>query len=169
MSFDQLYGAETAKACGSCLFAGRGWLTSAYFPGASPLPDDAAVVHDVGINATVLRQWGRRAAFDTDTDVARKPTGLYLSPGAMARVRVPQSVVDAGGYTVLVGAHTRSHAQKAVHKRLDRGKRGKKDFYPVQRQGSGHLRRQPARRRGLHRGTVPHRPGRVSSSTSPAA
>ena len=118
MALDQLYGAATAKACGSCLFDGRGWLTSAYFPGASPLPADAAVVHGIGINATVPRQWGRRAAFDIEA--ARKPTGLYLSPGAMARVSVPQSVVDAGGFTVLVGAHTWSHGRKTVHKRLDR-------------------------------------------------
>ena len=62
MALDQLYGTATAKACGSCLFDGRGWLTSAYFPGASPLPADAAVVHSIGINATVPRQWGRRAA-----------------------------------------------------------------------------------------------------------
>jgi hypothetical protein len=35
-------------------------------------------------------------------------------------VSVPQAVVDAGGFKVLVGAQTHDHTAKSMHKRLDR-------------------------------------------------
>ncbi len=61
--------------------------------------------------------WGRADAFAKRDD--KKPTGLYLSPGKLAYVTVPVSMVNAG-YQVLVGGQTTDNSNKDVSKRMDR-------------------------------------------------
>jgi hypothetical protein len=45
---------------------------------------------------------------------------VYLAPGQVASVTVPQSVVDAGGYRIQVGASIADNVDKSEHKRMDR-------------------------------------------------
>ena len=63
-----------------------------------------AQVHTLTLNLDHPKTWGHRVGYE-DTD-AKKPTGLYLSPGQLATVSVPQAVVDHGGFKILIGAQT---------------------------------------------------------------
>jgi hypothetical protein len=127
---DEVYNAGVADGsssvlaeCSRGLFEGRGWQTAAHFPGACAPPADASAVHTVQISAVVPAAWGAPVGFSTDA--ARKPTGLYLSPGRVGSVRVPPAMVGSG-FKLLVGAHTADNggsadsAVKDEHRRLDR-------------------------------------------------
>ncbi len=91
--------------------------TSAYFPGAVDAPKDPKQSYMVQINAQNRQSWG--APTSNEKSAAKRPTGCYLAPGSIARVIVPESMVDAG-YTVRVGAHSWDHEKKPIMKRLDR-------------------------------------------------
>ena len=77
---------------------------------SAPLPDTKAV-HQVKIKAVLKKQFGAPAIYDTND--ARKPTGLYLYPGMTATVTVPDAVVAAGGFRVLVGGSSADNGQSA--------------------------------------------------------
>ncbi len=49
------------------------------------------------------KDWGKPTAFSTTP--ARRPTGYYLAPGSLGKVKVPPSLVGKG-FKVLVGAHS---------------------------------------------------------------
>ena len=114
---DKVYGAGVVSSCSASLFKGRGWLTAKHVPGDTPLPSDDTVVHTVKIQANVPEYWGNKVSFATLP--ARKPTGLYLSPGAIGTVTVPSALVNKG-FQVLVGGQTIDHSKKVKHMRLDR-------------------------------------------------
>ena len=107
---DKVYNTWTAASCSSDL-QDHGWLTANHFPGAAPAPDNTTEVHSASINASVPAYWGQPVAFSSWP--ARRPTGFYLSPGIIGKVTVPQEIVDAGGYSVLVGAHTVDHESRS--------------------------------------------------------
>ena len=107
---DNVYNTWTAESCTSAL-QDHGWLTANHFPGAAPAPDNTTEVHSASINASVPAYWGQPVAFSSWP--ARRPTGFYLSPGIIGKVTVPQEIVDAGGYSVLVGAHTVDHESRS--------------------------------------------------------
>ncbi len=113
---DDVFTPHTVQGCRSML-GGRLFRTSEYFPGAVEPAQDPDAARPVVISATVPAYWGRPVAFATEP--ARRPTGLYLSPGSIGEVIVPQSMVDAG-FSVLVGAHTADHSNKPNLRRLDR-------------------------------------------------
>jgi hypothetical protein len=102
------------------LFLNRSWLTADFYPGAAAPPNTTSVVYAVALNATVPRSWGLHRAYDESTGTkARRPTGLYLSPGQVVNVTVPKEMVDAG-YEILVGGQTVDNSNKDQHLRLDR-------------------------------------------------
>jgi len=115
---DEIVNRLLIVSCSPDTVRGRGWKTAAFFPGAAAPPADPTVEHAVTINAVVPRMWGLKVMF-ADMDVTR-PTGFYLSPGQIATVTVPQSVVDSGGWSVKVGASTNDMANKGGYIRLDR-------------------------------------------------
>lgn len=114
---DDVYRAGVLAECSRAVFAGRGWLTAAYYPGAAAPPADDSTVHSVVVKANVPAVWGRPVGFAQDD--AQKPTGLYLSPGAIGVVTVPQNLVGKG-YQVLVGAQVSDNKWKSPIMRMDR-------------------------------------------------
>lgn len=89
----------------SAFLNGRKYLTSNYFPGACPLPVDSTQVYSATINASMPIDWGEPTAYSQTH--SRKPTGYYLSPGSIGKVKVPDIMVNTG-YKILVGAHPES-------------------------------------------------------------
>jgi len=96
---------------------GAAFRTSSYFPGAVDVPSDPAVVHEVTINASQPLCWGI-PVMDSEKP-ARRPTGCYLAPGAIAEVTVPRSMVGKG-YSIRVGSHSWDLQKKPRIVRLDR-------------------------------------------------
>lgn len=113
---DDVYNVQNVAGCRE-LLDGKRFLTADYFPGPADAPEDPSKSYNVSVYATLPAFWGRPVAFAEDP--VRRPTGLYLSPGSIGRVTVPDAMVDAG-YSVLVGAHTADHSNKSTMKRLDR-------------------------------------------------
>jgi len=118
---DELYNAAEVKvglpACSGALYQGRRWKTAQHFPGDVAPPSDPSLVHAITIDADVAAVWGVPVAFAKDAE--RRPTGLYLAPGQVARVLVPAAMIGTG-FKVLVGAHTSDNSNKGEHRRLDR-------------------------------------------------
>ncbi len=114
--FEVLYTkAKIAKY--SAFLQGRKYLTSNYFPGACPLPVDSSLVYIATVNASMPTNWGKPTAWCTTP--ARRPTGYYLSPGSIGKVKVPDIMVNAG-YKILVGAHPESDHRISYLKRFFR-------------------------------------------------
>lgn len=113
---DEVFSAESVAACNVAL-QGRRWKTADYFPGKVSATLDATKTFFVPVNATVPAVWGHPVAFGTAPKI--RATGLYLPPGSVARVTVPQALVNAG-FAVQIGAHTVDHSGKATHTRMHR-------------------------------------------------
>ncbi len=79
----------------------------------------AAMAHTAVINGNYLDTWGRPTFHEDASHPAPKPTGTYLSPGSVATVTVPPSLVGRG-YRIRVGAHSWDFSGKPFIKRLDR-------------------------------------------------
>ena len=114
--FDHALSATNVQHCAST-FNGKAWLTSEYFPGKVATPPDLNKDHSVRLNATVPAYWGRPECFSTSPMV--RATGLYLTPGGVAEVRVPDSMVGVG-FAIQVGAHVTDHGHKSLFRRLPR-------------------------------------------------
>lgn len=99
--FEVLYTKERIAKY-STFLQGRKYLTSDYFPGACPPPVDSAQVYVTTVNASMPTDWGKPTAWSQTP--ARRPTGYYLAPGSIGKVKVPDIMVNAG-YQILVGAH----------------------------------------------------------------
>ncbi|GMI38455.1 hypothetical protein TeGR_g13725, partial [Tetraparma gracilis] len=105
---------------GECttFLAGRKWQTANFFPGYVDPPSDPSVQYTVAVDARMPQKWGVGVCFDDE--YVLRPLGVYLAPGQVASVTVPQSVVDAGGYRIQVGASIADNVDKSEHKRMDR-------------------------------------------------
>ncbi len=114
--FDAIYTPASIDAYDD-LLQGKAFKTSAYFPGPTTPPADPTIAYTVLINATLTTPWGK--PFSHSTDPVRRPTGLYLAPGSIADVMVPESMVNAG-FSILVGAHTWDKSVKSLVNRFDR-------------------------------------------------
>jgi len=115
---DTLYSSSTlADECES-VFIGRRWKTSAFFPGHVDPPSGPSTSHKVTIRAVARKFWGRPVAFAGEA--VTKPTGLYLAPGSVAKVKMPKKVVGKAYYKVVVGAHVSDNTNKDRHLRMDR-------------------------------------------------
>jgi len=92
------------------------------FPGYVDPPTDSAISHSVMIRANFEDPDGMNPYFDINgdgTDHALRPTGLYLSPGSIASITVPASLVGQD-YYVRVGSHEWDLGIRPIFKRLDR-------------------------------------------------
>jgi hypothetical protein len=98
---------------------GRAWKTSSFFPGHVDQPNNITVVHSVSINGTVPTYWGKKDNCGFAADPALRPTGLYLSPGGIAKITVPSALVNKG-FEIRVGASKVDHSRKDIQKRMDR-------------------------------------------------
>ncbi len=77
-----------------------------YIPGLVDPPADPTIVHAEVVKADFRRHWGRPAGF-SDTRRAIYPIGgLYLAPGGVASITVPQEIVDHGNYYIQIGSHS---------------------------------------------------------------
>jgi hypothetical protein len=114
--FDHAYSTTSVQHCASSLDK-KPFLTSQYFPGSVSTAPDVGKEHRVSVNATVAAFWGRPEVYSTSPVV--RATGLYLSPGAVAELRVPDSMVGAG-FAIRVGAHVGDHGHKSLFSRLPR-------------------------------------------------
>ena len=102
----------------------NGWkFNSSYvFPGYVDPPTDSSVSNSILIRANFEDPDGMNPYFDINgdgTDHALRPTGLYLSPGSVASVTVPDSLVGQN-YFVRVGSHEWDLTDRTAFRRLDR-------------------------------------------------
>jgi N-terminal domain of M60-like peptidases/Secretion system C-terminal sorting domain len=92
------------------------------FPGNIAPPTDPTINKTVQIRANFADPDGSNPYFDINNDRmvhALRPTGLYLAPGSVATVTVPDSLVGKD-YWVRVGSHDWDLTERATHHRLDR-------------------------------------------------
>ena len=118
---DYVYSPGALAPCSRSTFEGRGWQTSRHYPGRADPPADGSVVHSVLVDGSLPRFWGVQVAFATED--ARRPTGFYLSPGQVATVTVPESMIqteNAKQFKILVGGQTSDNTIKDMHRRMDR-------------------------------------------------
>lgn len=101
-----------------------GWKfkSCSVFPGDVDSPADPNVSHPVWIRANFADPDGMNPYFDINqdrTNHALRPTGLYLAPGSIASITVPDSLVGKD-YWVRVGSHDWDLTDRAEFYRLDR-------------------------------------------------
>ena len=101
-----------------------GWIfnTSHTFPGYVDPPADPSVSHSMLIRANFEDPDGTNPHLNINgdqTNHALRPTGLYLAPGSIATVTVPNSLVGQG-YYVRVGSHEWDLGIRPKFYRLDR-------------------------------------------------
>jgi N-terminal domain of M60-like peptidases/Peptidase M60, enhancin and enhancin-like/Concanavalin A-like lectin/glucanases superfamily len=113
---DQVYTQRNVQSC-SAELSGKPWGTSSYFPGSVAAAPNLELEHRPLINASVSEVWGQPVAYDTVHAV--RPTGLYLAPGGVAEVTVPDAMVGSG-FELQVGAHVHDLSDKTVWNRLPR-------------------------------------------------
>lgn len=92
------------------------------FPGYVAPPADSTLGKSVLIRANFADPDGMNPYFDINFDRmehALRPTGLYLSPGSVASVTVPDSLVGKG-YWIRVGSHDWDLTERPDFRRLDR-------------------------------------------------
>lgn len=101
-----------------------GWIfnTSHTFPGYIDPPADPSVSHSMLIRANFEDPAGTNPHLNINgdqTNHALRPTGLYLAPGSIATITVPNSLVGQG-YYVRVGSHEWDLGIRPKFYRLDR-------------------------------------------------
>jgi hypothetical protein len=101
-----------------------GWkFNSCYvFPGYVSPPADSSVSNPVLIRANFEDPDGMNPYYDINgdgTNHALRPTGLYLSPGSIASVTVPDSLVGQD-YYIRVGSHEWDLTNRNYFRRFDR-------------------------------------------------
>ena len=92
------------------------------FPGFVDPPVDPSISHSIPIRANFADPDGANPFFNTNGDGtahALRPTGLYLAPGSVATVTVPDSLVGQD-YYVRVGSHEWDLGIRPMFRRLDR-------------------------------------------------
>ena len=90
------------------------------FPGHVNPPSNPTATYTVAIDGSFLKSWGRDTMHWSDADhPARQPTGAYLTPGTIATVTVPSSLVGKG-YKLRVEGHSWDFSNKNPVDRLDR-------------------------------------------------
>jgi hypothetical protein len=91
------------------------------FPGYVAPPADSSLSHSMLIRANFEDPNGMNPYFNINgdgTEHALRPTGMYLSPGSVATVAVPESLVG-NDYYVRVGSHEWDLSNRPISKRLD--------------------------------------------------
>lgn len=99
------------------LFNNKKFETSSFFPGAVNVSPSEYITCDIKVNGTHVKGFGIPA--NAEDEDARRPTGCYLAPGAVAEVTVPSSLVGIGA-SILVGTHTWDLSASSTIFRMDR-------------------------------------------------
>jgi Peptidase M60, enhancin and enhancin-like/N-terminal domain of M60-like peptidases len=86
------------------VLAGKKFNSSDWFPGKVKIPANPNTIYSARINATMVKDVDTRSAFSSVGAIARRPTGYYLAAGDVAKVTVPQSMVNAK-FVIQVGAN----------------------------------------------------------------
>ncbi|MDX1908451.1 MAG: sialate O-acetylesterase [Bacteroidia bacterium] len=92
------------------------------FPGYVDPPADSSLTQSVLIRANFADPEGANPYFDLSEDGLRhalRPTGLYLAPGSIVSVTVPDSLVGRD-YWVRVGSHDWDLSEMSYFRRMDR-------------------------------------------------
>lgn len=92
------------------------------FPGYVAPPADSSASYSIQVLANFEDPDGMNPYYDINGDGtthALRPTGLYLSPGSVATVTVPQSLVGQN-YFVRVGSHEWDLTERTDFRRFDR-------------------------------------------------
>ncbi len=102
----------------------NGWKfnSCSVFPGYVAPPADSSVSNSVLIRANFEDPDGMNPYYDINferMEHALRPTGLYLSPGSVASVTVPDSLVGQD-YWIRVGSHDWDLTDRTEFRRLDR-------------------------------------------------
>jgi hypothetical protein len=102
----------------------NGWKFNAcnHFPGYVDPPADSSLSHSVRIRANFADPDGMNPYYDINferMEHALRPTGLYLAPGSVVRVTVPDSLVGQD-YWVRVGSHDWDLTERPDFRRFDR-------------------------------------------------
>lgn len=100
------------------VYKGAMFKTSEHFPGKVAPPADPSNVYQVKVNASQAPNWGTPIYFHRDIP-ARRPTGTYVAPGTIVKIKVPTSVVGKG-YTIRAGTHYWDLKYRDKIRRLDR-------------------------------------------------
>ncbi|MDA9774302.1 T9SS type A sorting domain-containing protein [Saprospiraceae bacterium] len=96
--------------------------SSAVFPGSVEAPSDSSSSKSVLIRANFADPDGTNPYLEINndnTDHALRPTGLYLAPGSVATVTVPDSLVGQN-YFVRIGSHEWDLGIRPIYRRIDR-------------------------------------------------
>lgn len=109
------------------LLNGYKFGTAEYFPGHVEPPSNPNESYTVSIDGSFLNTWGRDTMHwqpgmsdpPRQESAARKATGTYLTPGSVATITVPASLVGQG-YVVRVGGNSWDLSNKNPIDRLDR-------------------------------------------------
>ncbi|HRD79145.1 MAG TPA: M60 family peptidase N-terminal accessory domain-containing protein [Saprospiraceae bacterium] len=102
----------------------NGWKfnSCSVFPGFVAPPSDSSVHKSALIRANFEDPDGMNPYYDINFERMRhalRPTGLYLSPGSVANVTVPDSLVGQD-YWIRVGSHDWDLTERTEFRRLDR-------------------------------------------------
>jgi hypothetical protein len=102
----------------------KGWKYNACtnFPGFVDPPIDSSISQSVRIRANFADPDGKNPYYDINMDRmahALRPTGLYVSPGSVVSVTVPDSLVGQD-YWVRVGSHDWDLTERPWFRRFDR-------------------------------------------------
>jgi hypothetical protein len=100
------------------VYQGAKFKTAAYFPGKVAPPKDADNVFTVKVDASQAPNWGTPIYFHRDA-YSRRPTGAYVAPGTIVKIKVPPSVINKG-CTIRVGTHFWDLKYRNRIARLDR-------------------------------------------------
>lgn len=119
--FDAVFSPEVYAAYPQHL---NGWKFNSCtnFPGYVAPPADSSLTHSVLIRANFADPDGMNPYYDINferMEHALRPTGLYLAPGSIVSVTVPDSLVGQD-YWVRVGSHDWDLSERTEFKRLDR-------------------------------------------------
>ena len=95
------------------VLTGKKFNSSDWFPGKVKAAADPSKIYSVKINATMVKDVDTRSAFSSAGAIARRPTGYYLAAGDVAKVTVPQSMVNAK-FVIQVGANLHDKSTKST-------------------------------------------------------
>jgi len=97
---DHIYNNKIVYASCIKLLGGRPWQTAAFWPGT--VNSSGPQAHTVEVVAKNRKRWGGSVMYDNWA--ALRPTGLYLVPGGIANISVPEAFAGKG-YQVQIGSH----------------------------------------------------------------
>jgi hypothetical protein len=102
------------------LLSGYKFGSADVVPGLVAPPSNPTATHTVSIDGSFLNTFGRNTMHWAEPEFnARNATGMYLAPGSIGTITVPQALVNAG-YKIRVGGQSWDFSNKNPVDRLDR-------------------------------------------------